>query len=410
MATPSPQGKIAVIGGSIAGCAAAIAAYKAGYEVTLYERSTGDLAERGFGICLPNTLLETCIEAGYLDESLPVWDIYDRHWFTLDKQGEHRHLWTSPSRMAAFNWGLLWKSLRSRVPDDVYRLGSTVSEVRSTDDGAVVVVDGAEHHYDLVVGSDGYKSIVRGLVVGDTTPNYSGYVTWRGVVDADALVDCDEALEQLTSSAATAGFDGGHVMYYPIPGPDGQRRINWLMYTTPPESVDIGLSMSYASADLEAQLTPFFNRIVEETISPSWARIVQQTPDTIKAFQPIFDLELDRCAAAPFVLTGDASTITRPHTASGGTKALEDALCLEEVLRESDDVRDAVAVYNERRNDNGNRLVQLGRRLGENQVLSTPDWENMDAAKLSDWVAATVAGHNVYIYAQESVKADASGG
>lgn len=408
MATPTPQGKVAVIGGSIAGCAAAIAAHKAGYEVTLYERSRGDLAERGFGIALPETLFKQCVETGYLDADVVTWDIYDRHWFTLDRSGAHQHLWTSPLRMVAFNWGLLWKSLRSHVPEGIYRQGQAVSALTRTDSGATVTADGVEEHYDLVVGADGYRSIVRSHVVGETTPGYAGYVTWRGVVDADDLTDCDGALSRLESAAGTAGFDGGHIMYYPIPGPDGQRRINWLVYARPPESVEIGLSMSYASAEVEAQLTPAFERLIEEKVSPEWARIIQQTPESVKAFQPIFDLELERCAQAPFVLAGDASTITRPHTASGGTKALEDALCLEQVLRESATIQDATTAYNEQRNDNGNGLVQLGRRLGESQVLATPDWSSMDEQKLGEWVAAAVAGHSVYIYAGTASEQDAT--
>ncbi|MFD0557129.1 2-polyprenyl-6-methoxyphenol hydroxylase-like FAD-dependent oxidoreductase [Stackebrandtia endophytica] len=403
MGTPAPQGKVAVIGGSIAGCAAAIAAHKAGFEVALFERSRNDLAERGFGICLPEPLLRECVEAGYLDAAMPVWDIFDRHWFTRETDGTQRHLWTSPARMVAFNWGLLWKSLRSQVPDSVYRLGRQVTDVREeASGGAVVVVDGQEERFDLVVGADGYKSIVRGHVVPDATPSYAGYVTWRGVIDAADLPNLESVLSQLESSAATAGFDGGHVMFYPIPGPDGRRRINWLVYTRPPESVDVGLSMSYASDSVKAQLTPAFQRLIEEKVPEEWGRIVLRTPDSVRAFQPIFDLELERCASAPFVLAGDASTVTRPHTASGGTKALQDALCLERVLRESGSVAEAVTAYNDQRNDAGNDIVKLGRRLGSSQVLETPDWYHMNAERMSDWVAATLAGQSVYIYAQQS--------
>lgn len=43
-------GRVAVVGGSIAGCAAALAAHRGGAdEVTVYERAAGGLAERGVG-------------------------------------------------------------------------------------------------------------------------------------------------------------------------------------------------------------------------------------------------------------------------------------------------------------------------------------------------------------------------
>jgi 2-polyprenyl-6-methoxyphenol hydroxylase-like FAD-dependent oxidoreductase len=46
----------AVVGGSIAGCAAAIACGHAGLPVDVYERSGSEPAERGFGITMPMAL------------------------------------------------------------------------------------------------------------------------------------------------------------------------------------------------------------------------------------------------------------------------------------------------------------------------------------------------------------------
>ena len=61
--------RVAVIGGSIAGCAAAIALSRAGCDVTVYERSLGDLADRGFGIGLPLALQLTRLHSGTLKVS-----------------------------------------------------------------------------------------------------------------------------------------------------------------------------------------------------------------------------------------------------------------------------------------------------------------------------------------------------
>ena len=48
--------RVAVIGGSIAGCAAAIALRRVGCDVTVFERSSHELGDRGFGIAIPQTL------------------------------------------------------------------------------------------------------------------------------------------------------------------------------------------------------------------------------------------------------------------------------------------------------------------------------------------------------------------
>ena len=48
--------RVAVVGGSIAGCAAAIALDRLGCRVDVFERSTGALRDRGSGIAIPLAL------------------------------------------------------------------------------------------------------------------------------------------------------------------------------------------------------------------------------------------------------------------------------------------------------------------------------------------------------------------
>ena len=61
---------VAIVGGSIAGCAAAIALRRAGCEVTVYERSRGKLEDRGAGIGMPLALLHTLIERDFVDADM----------------------------------------------------------------------------------------------------------------------------------------------------------------------------------------------------------------------------------------------------------------------------------------------------------------------------------------------------
>ncbi|MEW9510053.1 hypothetical protein [Streptomyces bacillaris] len=67
--------RIGVIGGSIAGCAAAVAGSRTGADVTVYERSGAELQDRGFGIVIPPPLHRELVGCGYLDarmETAPV--------------------------------------------------------------------------------------------------------------------------------------------------------------------------------------------------------------------------------------------------------------------------------------------------------------------------------------------------
>ncbi|SCD41539.1 MULTISPECIES: hypothetical protein [unclassified Streptomyces] len=59
--------RIGVVGGSIAGCAAAVAGFRAGADVTVYERSGAELQDRGFGIVIPPPLHRELVGSGHLD-------------------------------------------------------------------------------------------------------------------------------------------------------------------------------------------------------------------------------------------------------------------------------------------------------------------------------------------------------
>ena len=98
---------VAIVGGSIAGCATAIALKDAGV--------ANHLQDRGLGIGLPKPMQELLLSSGYLGEGYKFVQTKERQLFVKD---EYRQL---------HNWGLPWKELRERVDD--YRGGVTVKEL-----------------------------------------------------------------------------------------------------------------------------------------------------------------------------------------------------------------------------------------------------------------------------------------
>ena len=97
-------------------------------------------------------------------------------------------------------------------------------------------------------------------------------------------------------------------------------------------------------------------------------------------------------------MVGDAGTVSRPHTGSGATKALQDALCLERLGREHDTWADLLAAYDAERTAAGVALVELGRRIGRDQIERTPPWATMSADDVAAWIKATLAGQRLYFY------------
>ena len=64
--------RVAIVGGSIAGCAAAALLHRAGHDVIVFERSGSDLLSRGAGIATPTALWRDTMADGLIDAALPA--------------------------------------------------------------------------------------------------------------------------------------------------------------------------------------------------------------------------------------------------------------------------------------------------------------------------------------------------
>ena len=388
----------AVVGGSIAGCAAAIACGHAGLPVDVYERSGSGPAERGFGITMPRALHARLVEADYLDASMPVHEGGDRTWVVRDpsRPYQERELIRSPTQITACNWSLVWQSLRSRVPDAAYHPGERVElagageELQLTYNGA----SGRTRPFDLIIGADGMDSATRELVSPGSEQRFAGYAAWRARVVLDKLAGPHEALRQ---TGVTVLFPTGHAILYLIPDTEGRIVVNWLVYTQVPESSGYDPRTTYLPGTAP-ELVGFIKDLSKSEMPPAWAEIVDCTPDDEISVYPVYDLEVDAYARGSLLLAGDAGSVTRPHTGSGAVKAFGDALCLERVLLEEPSLQQVVDRYSRERIGEGGKLVALGRRLGRTHVEEVPDFSLMDDADVQAWLEAPFKGEDHYIF------------
>ncbi|MEV0253744.1 FAD-dependent monooxygenase [Streptomyces sp. NPDC050732] len=388
-------GSVAVVGGSIGGCAAALAAHRGGAdEITVYERAAGDLADRGVGLAMHDSRYAELESAGYVDAGMAWVQLVRRRWYVRDDAAVSplgREIAVLPFPFRTYNWGPLWRELRGRLPRSVdFRPGATVRAVRPGDGGVEVTTDAGSTEHDLVVGADGYRSAVRAALFGDVRPAYAGYLAWRGAFPEARLSDPEPWADE---DCVYAVFPGGHAIIYRIPDGTGGHRVNWVLYTAPPPGLDLGLGLdlrltgptSLPPGGLTEALATHLAYVADELLPPYWGALLRETAPDETFLQPMYDFTAPRCTADRVLLAGDAAAVARPHTGAGAVKALQDATVLEAALTSAGTWEEALAAYDTDRTVSGRSMVDLGRRLGGALVQATPDWRAMDQAATEAW-------------------------
>ncbi|GAA2257001.1 FAD binding domain-containing protein [Streptomyces amakusaensis] len=371
--------RVAVVGGSIGGCAAALAAHRAGHEdITVYERTSGDLASRGLGVAVHRSRYAELERRGYLDAAMPWTPMVERRWYVRDG-GEPlgRLIGAGHFPFRTYNWGPLWRELRSRLPASVvFRSGTAVGSAAESAAGVRIGTASGVADYDLVVGADGRRSVIREAVCPGVRPAHAGYLAWRGAYPESRLPDPGRWERSATVYAV---FDGGHAVIYRIPDGGGGHLVNWVLYTAPPPGAGTGVSGP------AAPLHPYLAGLVEDRLPPFWSTLVGLTTPGELIVQPMYDFTAAPGVTGRIALLGDAAAVARPHTGAGAVKALQDATLLEDALTAHRSLPAALAAYDTARSAVGGGMVDLGRRLGHALVEATPPWGSLDRAGLDAW-------------------------
>ena len=382
--------RIGVVGGSIAGCAGALAAARAMPEATIvvFERSAGALRDRGAGIGIQHERFAELVSAGFLDASLPATTNTARRWYVPDGgvSGLGKLVWAQPFPFNGYNWGHLHRSLRGRLPSQVEYRGDArvVSASPSPSGAAVTLADGSVEHFDLLLGADGYRSVVREAMFPGVVPDYAGYLAWRGLSDLAELEGVPRG------AFFTVGFRHGHLIAYPIPADDGRVHFNWVLYSAVPSELtgDLRTATSIPPGTVSDALMDFMDVLLTRELPPLWASALRKTTREDVFIQPIYDFEAPAYAKHRMLLLGDAGAVSRPHAAAGAVKAMQDAATLLRLWPTATDLDDLAARYDAARRPADHAVVALARRIGQAQVLDTPDWSAFEETTFVPWLTA----------------------
>ena len=214
--------KVIVAGAGIGGLTAAIALRRAGFEVTVFER-TAELREVGAGLLLAANAQKALGKLGLAEAisslGTPASAAQIRSWRGEVLAGipaaELQKKVGGPS--AAVHRADLQALLVGEVGEGTLRLGAEVEGFEQDESGVrVSLAGGSEERADILVGADGLHSKVRAQLFGPEKPRYAGYTAWRAVVEPrEELLPWDRGFE---SWGRGARFGCAHI---------GRGRVYW---------------------------------------------------------------------------------------------------------------------------------------------------------------------------------------
>ncbi len=360
-----------VAGGSVAGLFAGSILHRDGWTVEVCERAGGSLESRGAGIAMHDELFDALRQAGARVDSMIGIQVEGRA--AYDRSGTEIARFDYPQYLTS--WGLLYRRLRSALPDELYHLNRTVVDVTDTEEQVLVKFsDGTTAHADLLIGADGSWSTVRALRDRTQAPVYTGYVAWRGLLDETQLPGAFR--ERYGGLLSFFVREDQQLVCYPVAGADdsvepGRRRFSFLWYRPCDQDELASLLTDVDGMRHEHQIPP--GRVdpthiarmrseAQQYLPPDFADFVVRTPNPF--LQPIRDLSPTRIVFRRTALIGDAASVVRPHVGAGVAKAATDATTLASALRASPTVAEALQRYESLRLPFGRAMVERARHLG----------------------------------------------
>ena len=203
----------------------------------------------------------------------------------------------------------------------------TVTSIEAGDDGArALCADGSVYGAELLIGADGLHSRVRRALGDEAPPVCQEYVAYRGTVPMDRITEA----AGLDSMVGWCGPEM-HLIQYPVRR--GELFNQVAVFRSPsyrPDSSDWG-----TAEELEAKFAPMHPLV----------RAALQTIGRDRRWTMYDRPPLEQWVRGRIVLLGDAAHPMLQYLAQGACQALEDGVCLAEMLVRHSDLDAALQAY-----------------------------------------------------------------
>jgi 2-polyprenyl-6-methoxyphenol hydroxylase-like FAD-dependent oxidoreductase len=359
---PRRERKALIVGGGIAGPAAAMALRRAGIKAVIYEAHAGGADAAGAFLTFASNGMDAlraidahrlAISAGFPTPRMEI------------RSGTGKHLGEVPNG-GTLPDGTVSQTLRRA---DLYRVlrdeavrrgvrveyGKRLLDAVVAPDGGIVARfgDGTEAEGDLLIGADGIHSRTR-RVIDPSAPgaryipvlNIGGYA--RGV----RVRGEPGTLRMVFGKRAFFGY---------AVHPSGE--VWW--FANPPRA-DEPTSAELAAIGTE-QWREVLTNLFADDATPA-AEIVQATPGKLAGWATHDLPSVPTWHRGPMIVIGDAAHATAPSSGQGASMAVEDAVVLARCLRDLPDTGRAFAAYERLRRGRVERIVAHGARTSNSKA------------------------------------------
>jgi salicylate hydroxylase len=211
--------RIAIVGGGLAGLAAARALTTLGIEAHVFEQAPA-LGEIGAAVNVSPQAVKALQAIGLGDKAAAVGysspGIYTRNMLTGEFLEFNDRIKTAARYGApyyTFHRADLLDAIANTLDHSAIHLGHRLTAIEERNDRIVLAFDnGAQVEAEYVIAADGVRSVIRRALYGADNPTYTGQMVWRALLNAD---DVPPELIEPTGHVQWVG-PGRHLIAYLI--------------------------------------------------------------------------------------------------------------------------------------------------------------------------------------------------